>query len=407
MILRMAWRNVWRHPRRSGLTIAAISATATLLIFSITLQLGAYDVMIDSTLRQFTGYLQVQRQGYLDRPGLRLDIPGAAALARRIEERTGTTVAMRGQAFALASSGSRSHGVMVVGVEPSREPRVSNLPETIRHGRYLAATNAYESVLGEALARRLKVEVGDELTLLGSGREGSMAAAVVRVVGLFESGARKLDQNLVEIPLPVFQSVFNLPDAAHSLVVSAGNARQAALLADRVRLLLPPASGLVALQWGQLLPGLKQLIEADKTEGWIIYGALVLVVTLSITNTFLMAVLERTREFGILLALGMRPSRIAFLVMLESLLLVLLGLGLGLVLGGGLTAYFHFQGFTYPGLAELGTEINIPTTIYPQISFAAFFLGPGGILLFTLLAAGYPAWRVRRLQPVEAIRTPA
>lgn len=407
MILRMAWRNIWRRPRRTWITVAAIAFTATLLIFSITLQLGSYDVMIDNSLRQYTGHLQVQRQGYIDKPRMRSDIPGAEALAERIRAATGAAVAVRAQGFALASSENRSYGVMVVGVQPRFEPAVSTLPGAIKQGRFFQDPEAQEVVLGEALAKNLKLGVGGELTLLGSGRDGSMAATVLTVVGVFSSGSKDLDRNIVEMPLATFQSVFSMPDAAHSLVLRGRGVAQAPALAQQVRPLLPADGDLVVLEWGQLLPGLKQLIQADKAEGWVIYGALILVVTLSITNTFLMAVLERTREFGILLALGMRPLSIGTLVVIESLLLVLLGLAIGLLLGGGLTGYFYINGFSYPGMAELGAEFNFPALIYPQISPAAFLLGPSGILVFTLLAACYPALRIRRLQPVEAINTVA
>jgi len=127
------------------------------------------------------------------------------------------------------------------------------------------------------------------------------------------------------------------------------------------------------------------------------------VVTLSITNTFLMAVLERTREFGILLALGMSSLRIGQLVMLESLLLILVGLSIGLLAGGLVTAYFAHYGFTYPGMEEIAAQFNFPTHVYPQVSAVAILLGPSAILVFTLAAALYPALRIRHLQPVEAM----
>ena len=193
--------------------------------------------------------------------------------------------------------------------------------------------------------------------------------------------------------------------AAHTLVFRADDVPAAAALAPRVRALLPPDQGLAVLEWQELMPGLDQLIRMDKAEGWFIYAALILVVTLSITNTFLMAVLERTREFGILLALGMKPLRIGALVMLESLLLVLLGLLLGLLLGGAVTGWLAVEGLTWPGVEEFGAEFNFPDRIYPQVSLTAFLLGPSGILLFTMVAALYPALRIRRLRPVEAINS--
>ncbi|MGD2082446.1 MAG: FtsX-like permease family protein [Chromatiales bacterium] len=403
MTLRLAWRNIWRNPRRTWLTVAAIAFCSTLLIFSITLQFGAYDMMIDNALRTYTGHLQVQREGYQDKPRMRSDIPDATSLADRIRAATGAAVAVRAQGFALAASEDRTYGVMVVGVQPDHEPEVSTIPGTVRKGRPLRDPQAQEALIGAVLARNLKVGVGDELTLLGNGRDGSVAATVLRVAGIFESGSKELDRGILEMPLRTFQDVFTMGEGAHAIVMRAADLEHAQPLAARTRSLLPPGEGLRVLDWERLMPGLKQLIQADKLNGWFVYGALILVVTLSITNTFLMAVLERTREFGILLALGMRPLRIGRLVMLESLLLVLTGLAIGLMLGGLITAYFAQAGFTYPGMAEIAAEFNFPTHVYPQVSALAVLLGPVGILVFTMAAALYPALRIRRLQPVEAM----
>jgi ABC-type antimicrobial peptide transport system permease subunit len=157
------------------------------------------------------------------------------------------------------------------------------------------------------------------------------------------------------------------------------------------------------LDWEEIIPGVKQLIQTDMVQNWITYLALIIVVTLSIMNTFLMSVLERTREFGIMLALGATPLRLGLIVMLESALLTLLGLAIGIALGGGAAVYFYFEGFTFPGMKELYAQFGLPGVITPQISFTTFTLGPAVILVFTLLAAVYPALRIRKLAPVEAM----
>ena len=404
ILLRLAWRNLWRHKRRTWLTSSAIAFAATLLVFMISLQLGAYDMFIDVSLRVFTGQMQVQREGYKEKPQMRSTVPNAAALAVQLRKTTGLdAVAVRAQGFALASSSVRSYGVPVIGVEPDFEPRVSTLPHLIKQGRYLSAANAQEAVLGAALARNLKIGAGGELTLLGSGKDGSIAATVVPVVGIFESGNPELDRHLVQLPLKTFQEVFSMGEDAHAIVVSGPGYETIPATKAAVAARLVPASGLVVLDWEQLIPGLKQLIQTDMVQNWITYIALILIVTLSIMNTFLMSVLERTREFGIMLALGVSPRQIGAVVLLESLFLTLLGLAIGIALGGGITVWLHFEGFTFPGMKEIYAQYGLPGVIHPKLSFASFTLGPGVILAFTMLAALYPALRIRKLQPVEAI----
>lgn len=404
IVLRLAWRNLWRHKRRTWLTASAIAFAAMLLVFMITLQLGAYDMMIDTTLRSYIGQMQVQREGYKDKPQMRSTVPHATQLAAALRRATGLpSIAVRAQGFALASTAQRSYGVPVVGVEPEYEPKVSTLPHLIKEGRYLSAPNAQEAVIGVRLARNLKIRVGDELTLLGSGKDGSVAATVLPVVGIFDSGNPELDRHLVQLPLATFQDAFSMGDDAHAIVISGPSTDSIPQTKEQVAAAIAGRPGLVVLDWEQLVPGIKQLIQTDMVQNWITYIALILIVTLSIMNTFLMSVLERTREFGIMLALGATPLRIGSEVMLESAFLTLLGLAVGVALGGGIAVYLHFTGFSFPGMREIYAQFGLPGVIHPKLSFVSFALGPAVILVFTLLAALYPALRIRKLQPVEAI----
>ena len=404
LILRLAWRNLWRHPRRTLLTAAAIAFSALLLVFMITIQLGAYDLATDTATRVFTGQIQVQRTAYLDKPKMRTSIPGAEKLAGNLRTATGLdAVAARAQGFALATSGTRSYGVPVIGVEPAREPGVSTLPGLIKRGRYLKDVRANEAVIGARLAKNLRIEVGQELTLLGGGRDGSVAATVVPVVGIFETGMPDLDRHLIQVPLGMFQEVFSMGDHAHVIVISGASLEKLETLHQRVAGALPADADLRVRGWPELIPGLKQLIEADTVQNWFTYIVLIVVVTLSILNTFLMSVLERTREFGILLALGATPRRIGGMVLLESFLLTAIGLLVGVVLGYLVALYFQRYGFTFPGMKELHAQFGLPGVIHPKITLVSLTLGPLVILLFTLLAALYPATRLRRLDPVEAM----
>ncbi|MDE2090184.1 MAG: ABC transporter permease [Gammaproteobacteria bacterium] len=376
------------------------------MVFLITLQLGSYDLMVDSSLRLFTGQLQVQREGYLDKPQIRTVIPEARALARRLRQGLSqgeAGVAVRAQAFALASSGTRSYGVQAVGVEPEYEPRVSTIPHLIKTGRYFSAIGAQEAVMGATLAHNLHIKVGDDLTLLGSARDGSVAATIVPVVGLFESGMRELDRQLVQLPLRTFQDLFGLDQAAHAIVLVAPELTQLPALERDVTALLPAGEDLVVLDWERLVPGLKQLIQADWTTGWFTYLALIAVVTFSILNTFIMSVLERTREFGTMLALGTSPMRIGVMVVFESLFLTLLGIAIGVGIGVLIALYLSVHGFTYPGLKELMGQYGLPGLIYPKVSFVSVGLGPAVILLCILAASLYPALRIRQLNAVEAM----
>ena len=403
--LRLAWRNLWRQPRRTWLTIGAMVFSNVLLVFMISLQFGMYGLMIDNTLQVFSGHMQVQAPGYKDDQKMRQVVPDVQPLAARLRsELDSDTIAARGWAFGLASSEERSYGIGIYGVEPRFEPNVSNIPGLVEEGRYLDDPAAYDIVIGSVLARNLRVGVGDEITVLGSGVDGSFAAAVLQVAGIFHSGMKEIDRNIAEIPLATFQEIFYMNGAGHQVVITAPSLGEAALLQSRVEAAGAGEDGLVVQDWDALQPGLKQAIQADMSSAFFMYGILVILVAFSVLNTQLMSVLERTHEFGVVMSLGMRPGRLGRLVMLETGIMGLLGLLLGALAGATLTIWLGIRGYTIPGMEEMAAQFNLPGRIYPQATVLSTLLGPAVVFLFTLLAAVYPAWRLRRLHPVEAMR---
>ncbi len=403
IILHLAWRNLWRQPRRTWLTIGAIVFSNVLLVFMISIQFSTYDLMIGNTLKAFTGHLQVQAPGYKDDLKMRQIVPDVTSLASSLRRELGLeTIAARAAAFALASSAERTYGLQIYGVEPQFESLVSTIPGLTREGRYLEDADASEIVVGKVLARNLRVTLGDEVTLLGSGRDGSFAAAIVTVVGIFESGVPEIDRSIAEVPLQFFQDVFYMEGAGHQVVFAAPDLESVAAIQEQVEAVVP--AGLIVHDWDALQPGLRQAIQADLSSAFFMYGVLVVLVAFSVLNTQLMSVLERTHEFGITMALGIAPGRLGRLVFLEAAMMGLVGLGLGALLGGIVTEWFGYTGFSYPGMQEMAANFNLPSRFYPQATLLTLFLGPVIVFAGGMLAAIYPALRLHWLRPVEAMR---
>lgn len=400
----LAWRNIWRHPRRTQLTVAAMVFANILLVFLLGLQFGQYRMMIDNSLRLLSGQMQVQFAGYQDEPDIHNAIAKADELAQKIRAKAGLeAVTPRAEAFVLLSSSTRSLGVQITGVDPRYEPQVSSIPGLVKSGRYLKDEISNELVIGSVLARNLNVEVGDELTLLGNGRDGSIAATISPVVGIFESGNRDVDRQMLYMPINAFRDLFIMPDMAHRIVIG-GDRDQSESIADRIHEVISGNDELVLLDWQQLMPGLKQAIQADLTSAWIMYAVLIVLVAFGMMNTMLMSVLERTHEFGILLALGVGHGRLARMIITESVLLALVGLLVGLLIGASINGYLHIHGFSYPGLEEMGQRFNIPPVIHPEISVRALLPGPLAVFLASILASIWPIWHTRKLRPVEAMQ---
>ena len=402
---RLAWRNIWRQKRRTWLTALAMIFSNILLVFMISLQFGSYEMMINNTLRMFSGQVQVQREGYQDSRKMRQVVSDIRGLADNIREKfPAASVAARANAFVLVSSEDRSFGTQLVGVEPDHEPGVSSIPGLLTDGRYLDDPDAPEVVIGSVMARNLKVKTGDELTFLGSGRDGSFAAGVLEVVGIFSSGSQDMDRSLAEIPLAYFQEAFAMEAGGHVIALAVDELGAVPAMIGPLKAAIGDQDGLVALDWEELMPGLKQAIQADMTSAWFMYAVLIVLVAFSVLNTQLMSVLERTREFGVIMALGIKPRRLALLVLLETFLMALVGLLIGMLLGAFVSGYFAQVGFAYPGMDELAAKFNMPPVIYPAFDALSIMLGPVVVFIFCLFAAIYPALKLYGLRPVDAMR---
>ena len=402
--LTLAWRNIWRHPRRSLLTIAAMVFANVLLVFMLGLQLGQYRMMIDNSLRIFTGQMQVQDVNYLDEPQMYRTVPDADRLAGQIRRDTNLdAVSVRAYGFALVSSEKRTIGVQVTGVDPEHESLVSTIPGLVKEGRFLSSASANEAIVGSTLARNLKVDIGDELTLLGSGRDGSIAATILPVVGIFNSGSRDLDRQMMEMPIDNFRDVFAMGSHAHSIIIG-GDREMADSYSHDVNNIIQHDNKLVLHDWEILMPGLRQAIEADFFSAWIMYALLIILVAFSMMNTMLMSVLERTHEFGILLALGVRHSKLGRIIFAESVVLAFTGMIVGIIAGSLLTLYFYHNGFTYPGMEEMGERFNIPSILIPEVSLRTILPGPLVVMLASIIASIYPIWHMRKLRPIQALQ---
>ena len=404
----LAWRNIWRNPRRSWLTMAAIAFACLLLVFMLSFQFGGYETMINTSVRVNSGHLQIQAKGYLDNHEMRLTVDDPGEVIRKIENIPGLeSYSVRAESFSLASFGNRTYGVSVTGVEAERESGISTIRDVIRQGSYLEPDDRGKVLVGSLLAKNLKIMVGDELILLGQGKDGSVAATVMQVKGVFRSGIDGLDRGSVQIPLADFQEVYAMDHSVHQVVCLASRLSQVEAVKESISSVLaadPKTAELVVLDWTELMPGLLQSIQMDLVSGVIMYIVLVLVVAFSILNTFLMAVLERTREFGVLMAIGAGSGRLVRLLLLESSGITLLGMAMGTVLGVLVTLYFQSHGIELAGTEEMLSQYGLSSRLYPRLTWFSCLSGTLLVALITFLAALYPALKVRKLKPVEAMR---
>jgi putative ABC transport system permease protein len=405
---RLAWRNVWRNPRRTGLTVAATVFAVALLVMASALSTGMWDKIIDDTVGMASGHVTLTGPNYLEDRTLEQFTYLDAALQTRLEENPAVAgFAPRVNAFGLLSQGDVTRGVMVMGLDPQRESSVSTLPGRVRSGRFLEAKGSKEIVLGERLAHVLGVGVGDELLLYSVAYSLESAYDLFRVVGLMRLPNPDLDRGLALISLADAQAFFVYGDRLSEIAIRAQDAGASSSLAEELGLSLDPKR-VEAHPWQEVMPDLAQSVVLDKAGMYGMIGILVVVVSFGIFNTILMAVLERKREFGVVLALGLRPRAIFRIVYIESILLAGVGLVLGLLVAIPLALYLQTHPISLANNEEMVAAFEMvgaePLLSAKLVASNPLFSGLT-ILVVALVAALYPALRASRGKPVDVLRS--
>jgi len=323
-------------------------------------------------------------------------------MLRAVEIEGVNAAAPRASSFAIMAKDDTSFGAAVVGVDPAREPAVSTLSTTISQGRYLAADDDATIVMGAGLARNLGLELGDTVIMLGTGNDGAVAADVLELVGIFDTGIPQIDRQITQMPLTRFQETYNMGDTVNVVAIR-GAEFSGVEEAEPALRALAAETGAVYLRWDELQPEIKQMITLDLSTAMMMYAIMVVVVVFILLNTLYMSVLERTREFGGLLAIGMRPHQIGTMVWFELIFLSVLGAGIGIAIGAGITLWVESVGISYPDMDEIMRQWGMSGRIYPHLSLLSAMAGPGIIVTAITVLGLIPYRHILGLEPVTAM----
>lgn len=412
LTLRLGWRNLWRNPRRSLISISSVACALVFLAFFLSLSEGLGEQMLENGTSLLLGHVQLHHPDYLPDRNLYDTLGGRRGVdfeqLRRLAERPEVVqLAPRVYGFALLSSGDHSAGAQLIGVDPARETDVSRLLGNVSRGQEMEPGSSSGSIwIGEGLARELHADLNTELAAVTQAADGSLGNELYRVAGILRTGLSALDNSLALLPLQDLQQLLALsPQRFHEVVIRLENIFEAGKVAGELNDSGQLPETVTAQSWADLSPQLRDYLQIlDSAYGFLI-GFVGLFAALGILNTMLMAIFERTQEIGTVGALGMPPGAIVAAILMESAFLALLGIALGLVASAVLIQPLVAQGLD---LSRFTNEISIVNTyIDPVIRFRVvpehLFWSSVGLIIAVLVASLAPAVRAARLDPAQAL----
>ena len=402
---RIAWRNLWRNRRRTGLALAAIGLSVALVLVYDSILRAYGDWMTETITGPMLGHVQGHAPGWRKDRAMDRTLPGVSRILEALRgDPEVTGAAARIYAPALAALGQEGFAVLVVGLDPGAESRPMGLlagaAEPPRGRRVL---------MGRPLAELMGVKEGDQVAIVGQGADGSLANDLVTVTGLVNTSVDFVNRQGILMGLEETQDLFAMPDEAHEVVVQGKDPARAGALAARLAA-LPSLRGVEVLDWKTLSPEMVGLLEFVEVAWVFVLALILLAAAAGVANTMLMATYERTHEFGMLLALGARPGGIVRMILTEAVVLGLTGALLGTAVGVGLVLATHRSGVDYAALTGTGpSELSFgglrwSLRLFPTLTVVDVLRVGGAVLLTSLLASAWPAARAARLQPTQAMR---
>lgn len=408
---RIAWRNLWRHRGRTFILGSVIALTYGFMLVGLSIGDDSHQRLLDDATLAAGGDVLVHADGYWLSRASDLVISDAAGVVESVRETPGVeAVFPRVVVNGLLSTSAASRPVFLQGVEPGPEDAWRGIAGDVVAGTFLEDEEGDAPlVLGSRLAERLELELGDRVVLTASDPGGEVVRALFHLTGVVESGTRELDESAGYTTVEAARSAVGMEGSLTQIGVLAAEGAEPEQVAAGIRDALGTrAAALEVLTWRQALPEMVGFVELDDAFGYIYMAVIFVVVLFAITNTFLMAVMERVRELGLLNALGLEGKRIGRLLVAETAFLTALAMGVGLALGlGGHLAADHWGiNVAAWGLEEIEVsgvdmaDMVIRSTITPVKWVAATAL----VALASMASALYPAWKAARLAPAEAMR---
>ncbi len=399
--LNLAFLNIFRNKRRSIFTILTIMGCFVLCSVAIGLVYGTYGKVINTFTKGHSGHIQIHAQKYLERPSLFKNIKNYNDLENKILQTSDVIgVSPRVISSVLISKGDKTTGAKLIGLKASSENTTTTINQKVEIGSFISDDLNNEIVVGNALAKILELSIGDEIVMMTQAADGSTSNDLFKVRGIFSEASDAMESRNVYLNLQYATDFLVLGNRIHEIVISVNHYEDAEEISKTLQTKIPE---LEVSSWQKVEAEFYKAMMADQTGIWINLGIMLFIVSIGVLNTVLMTILERTREFGILKAIGTRPNAIFYMVVLETSILAIVSVLIGIIIAVIINYKLSQIGIPYPMPIEIGGMAL--HHLYGQLSFFNLWV-PALVVTFSSIGVSIiPAIRAAKIVPVKAIRS--
>jgi putative ABC transport system permease protein len=403
MILKLIWRNLWRNSRRTLITMASIAFAVLFAILMKSFQNGVFNNLIKNVVGYYSGYVQIHQKGYWDEQVLDNCFVLDNSLIEKLKKNPQINeVVPRLETFVLVSKENTTKGCMLVGTDAVKENNLTQLKNKLIDGSYFN-NNEEDVILAEGLAKRINAIVNDTIVLFGQGYHGAMAAGKFKVKGIVHLASPAMNDAFVYLPLSATQYYLSAENRLTSLSLGIDNAENGNTIVKNLKKTI--GKNYEVMSWQEMMPEIANHIKADGFSFYVFSGILYLIIGFGLFGTILMMTIERTYEFGMLIAIGMKKGKLKLILLGEAFLITLLGVLLGILLSLPSVLYLQEKPIRFSGDIAKAYEQFGFEAIFPAELDLGIFLNQSLIILFMAILIGlYPLWFVSGLNPVKAMK---
>ena len=403
ILIKLAWRNIFRNKRRTLIASIAIGIGLAALIFMDALMIGMLENMVRTATASFLGDAQIHRAGFRDAQEVSLTIQALDEVTTGLaQEEIVEHFTQRVLASGMVTSPANVSAIVLVGVHPPTEKFLSQIDDAITEGVYFEGESSRDIVIGAKLAELLEIGLGDRVVVtVAQAESGDLSQEMFRISGIYQFAGEEMNSGMAFVRIEKAREMLAIGNAAHEIAIKFTS------LAYAQDLTLPfwetySEHGNEALSWTELMSQLKAILEMTQYSKYIIAGIVFILVVFGIINTLFMSLYERMFEFGVLRAVGTRPFGMARVILFEAGALAIVSIGFGAILGFILTAVFARVGIDFTGIEM--TEVTMQEVIRPIMTVQQFVVYPVWFFIFTIIAGLYPARYAAKMSPAAAMR---